>query len=144
MADIIHLKTEQIDAHYDAEARLLMVSYSGILSSDVTEQFYAWLLPIIQASPHLLAAARGSIYDFCAVTHFRPDNLTTARRQSSNLSQANDIHDHPVALIAGTIFQERMVKTMMRLTEQTSRKRVVNSMEEAIEFINSWQEKKIE
>ena len=55
------LESDSVQAHYDTEKKLLRVTYKGILSPEVTNQFYGWLIPIMQQHPHLVTEARGSI-----------------------------------------------------------------------------------
>lgn len=135
---LIPLNTEHINTYYDSELKLLIVSYHGILSADITKQFYQWLIPTMQTNPHLITEARGSIFDFRDVQEFQASNITTTRRESGAASQTADISNHPVALIVDTMLQERMVESTMRLTVQRDRKRVVHSIDEAVEFINEW------
>jgi hypothetical protein len=143
---ILALDTESVRAEYDAEAKILRVSYSGILSPEVTNQFYGWLIPTMQKNPHLVTEARGSIYDFRQVKDFKSGNMTTARKQSQNASQSGELKNHPVALLVETPLQERMVSVMMKLTEQTDRKQLVYSVKEAEDYITEWHknQKKIE
>jgi hypothetical protein len=135
------LDTETVRAEYDAEEKVLRVSYFGILSPEVTNQFYGWLIPTMQNSPHLVTEARGSIYDFRQVKDFKSSNITTARKQSQNASQSAELKNHPVALVVETPLQERMVSVMMKLTEQTDRKKLVSSIEEAQDYITAWHKK---
>jgi hypothetical protein len=135
------LETERIDARYDAETKLLHVTYKGILSPEVTNQFYGWLIPVMTQNPHLVTEARGSIYDFRQVKDFKSSNITTARKQSQNASQSAELKNHPVALLVETALQERMVSVMMKLTEQTDRKKLVMSIEEAQDYIAAWHKK---
>lgn len=132
------LKTDEIDAHYDTEEKLLIVAYTGILSADVTSQFYSWLVSTMKENPTLVGEARGSIYDFRGVTDFQSSNITTTRKQSTTVNQSVDIRDHPVALVVETILQERMIASTMRLTQQTDRKKIVYSIEDAKAFIEAW------
>jgi hypothetical protein len=132
------LDTETVRAEYNAETKILCVTYFGILSPDVTNQYYGWLIPIMQNHPHLVTEARGSIYDFRQVTDFRSSNITTARKQSQTASQSAELKNHPVALVVETPLQERMVSVMMKLTEQTDRKKLVSSVEEAQDYITAW------
>jgi hypothetical protein len=46
---------------------------------------------------------------------------------------------HPVALVVGSLYQRMTVKTAMNVTPQQKRKRIVESLEDALEFINQWQ-----
>lgn len=136
------LKNEQVQAEYDAEKKILRVTYSGELSSDVTNQFYAWLLPMLQKQPQLVTEARGSIYDFRCVSDFKSSNMTTARKHSQTATQQNmELKKHPVALLVESPLQERMVSVMMLLTRQSDRKKLVYSLEEAEDYISDWHKK---
>lgn len=135
------LESESIHAEYDNETKILRVTYKGILSPEVTNQFYAWLIPTMQQHPHLVTESLGSIYDFRQVKDFKSSNITTARKQSQNASQSAELKNHPVALVVETSLQERMVSVMMKLTEQTDRKKIVNSIEDAQDFIAAWHKK---
>lgn len=135
------LETETIHAEYDPESKILRVTYKGVLSPEVTNQFYGWLIPVMQNHPHLVTEARGSIYDFRQVKDFKSSNITTARKQSQNASQSGELKNHPVALLVETPLQERMVSVMMKLTEQTDRKQLVYTIEEAQDYIAAWHKK---
>ena len=135
------LESDSVQAHYDTEKKLLRVTYKGILSPEVTNQFYAWLIPIMQNHPHLVTEARGSIYDFRQVKDFKSSNITTARKQSQSASQSAELKNHPVALLVETALQERMVSVMMKLTEQTDRKKLVKTVEEGQDYITAWHKK---
>jgi len=134
----LNFKTDSIDAYYDTEEKLLVVAYHGVLSAEITSQFYGWLVSTMKENPALVSEARGSIYDFRGVTDFQSSNITTARKESTTVSQTVDVRDHPVALLVETIFQERMVNSTMRLTQQLDRKRIVHSIEDAKAFIDEW------
>lgn len=134
------LKHENVEAEYETNSKLLLVKYRGQLSPSVTNVFYQWLIPLMQANPNMVVDARGSIYDFRDVTDFVSGNMTTARRQSHAANQSIDLQNHPVALIVDNPLQERMVSIIMKLTEQTDRKRLVRTMSGAREFIDYWHE----
>lgn len=134
------LKHENVEAEYETDSKLFLVKYRGQLSPAVTNVFYQWLIPAMQTHPTMVQEARGSIYDFRDVTDFVSGNMTTARRQSHAANQSIDLQNHPVALIVDNPLQERMVSIIMKLTEQTDRKRLVRSMSGAREFIDYWHE----
>jgi hypothetical protein len=138
MGKIKVLKTEQIEAEFDDIRGFLLVKYRGELSSDVTKQFYGWLMGEMQANPEKVSEARGSIYDFRDVTDFGMDNLSATQQSSKQVSKQADVTNHPVALIVNDVYQEGMVKLSMQVTEQQERKRIVKSVDEAIAFIQSW------
>jgi len=138
MGKIKPLKTEQIEAEFDDIRGFLLVKYHGELSSDITKQFYGWLMGEMQANPEKVSEARGSIYDFRDVTDFGMDNLSATQQSSKQVSKQADVTNHPVALIVNDVYQEGMVKLSMQVTEQQERKRIVKSVDEAVAFIQSW------
>lgn len=139
---VIPLEKEQVSAFYDTEAKLLRVTYRGVLSPQISTEFYAWLGTAMQTNPTLILEAKGSIFDFCQVTDFVNSNLSTVRKQSQNLSQSSDdVKNHPVALVVKTALQERMVSVTMKLTPQNDRKKVVYSIEDAQKYIIEWHKK---
>jgi hypothetical protein len=87
MGKIQPLKTEQIEAEYDETRHFLLVKYSGELSSEVTNQFYGWLMGQMQANPEKITEARGSIYDFRDVTDFGIDNLSATQQGSKQVNK---------------------------------------------------------
>jgi hypothetical protein len=138
MGKIKALKTEQIEAEFDEVRGLLLVKYCGELSSDVTKQFYGWLVGEMQANPEKVGESRGSIFDFRDVTDFGIDNLSATQQSSKQVNKQADVTNHPVALIVNDVYQEGMVKLSMQVTEQQERKRIVKSVDEAVAFIQSW------
>jgi hypothetical protein len=144
MAIIVPLETENVQADYDAEAKILRVTYKGVLTPQVTVEFYTWLGGIMQQNPTLILEALGSIFDFRQVTDFKSSNITTVRKQSQTVTQNPEAKNHPVALVVETIFQERMVSVTLKMTEQQDRKKVVNSIEEAQDYIAAWHKKQQE
>jgi hypothetical protein len=141
MGKIQALKTEQIEAEFDDVRGLLLVKYRGELSSDVTKQFYGWLMGEMQTNPEKVTEARGSVYDFRDVTDFGIDNLSATQQGSKQVTKQADVTNHPVALIVNDVYQEGMVKLSMQVTDQQDRKRVVKSMDEAVTFIQEWYKK---
>ena len=141
MSNPIHaLEQTNVSAHYDFESKLLRVTYREILSPEVTKQFYQWLMGVAQANPQEVMSARGSIYDFSMVTEFVSSNISTTSRESHTVNQQNDLTNHPVALVVSSMYQERMVNVMMKVTEQQTRKRIVHTVAEAVAFIDKWHE----
>jgi hypothetical protein len=141
MSFISYITTQNFSVTYDQNEQLLLVTYQGLLTSQITQSFYQWLIPIMKENPHLVSNTRGSIYDFRLVTEFQTTNMITARRESQSANRDTDMSNHPVALIAENLQQEQAIKLLMQLTEQVERKRIVNSMDEAKAFIRSWYQK---
>jgi hypothetical protein len=131
--------TDNFSAYYDTDPRILFVTYRGVLTPQVTVQFYQWLGKTIQNRPELVAEAFGSIFDFRQVTEFDNRNLTSAQRQSQQVNTQIDLSHHPVAMIAGSMLQEQILRLELKISPQQTRKRIVRSEEEALAFINSFQ-----
>ncbi|RMG70862.1 MAG: hypothetical protein D6711_16430 [Chloroflexi bacterium] len=125
-----------VTAYFDEALGISFVTYKGILNSDVTRALYDWvkaLLPLIGEN-----ATRGVVFDFRQVTHFTRDNLHASREESTRINREKDMSTHPVALIVENTYQEQMVKTSMQLTPIEERKRIVYSMEDALDYIEQW------
>jgi hypothetical protein len=131
--------TEHFSAHYDTDQRILFVTYRGVLTPQVTIQFYQWLGKMIQNRPELVAEALGSIFDFRQVTEFDHRNLTSAQRQSQQVNTQVDLSHHPVAMIVGSMLQEQILRLELKISPQQTRKRIVRSEEAALTFINRFQ-----
>ncbi|MCL4247347.1 MAG: hypothetical protein KJ065_04255 [Anaerolineae bacterium] len=136
----IKVDTEHYSAHYDAQRLLLFVRYQGALTPAISIQFYQWLIGAIKDNPHLLTEARGSIYDFRAVTELANTNMSSTQRQSQQVNQQVDLQNHPVALIAKDSVQQALLTATMRISPQQDRKKVVRSEAEALAFIDAFHE----
>jgi hypothetical protein len=135
---IERLDTENFSAHYDTDKRILFVTYRGILTPQVTMQFYQWLGKMIENRPELVGEALGSIFDFRQVTKFDHRNLTSAQRQSQHVNTQVDLSHHPVAMIASSMLQEQILRLELKISPQQTRKRIVHSEEAARVFINKF------
>jgi hypothetical protein len=133
-----HTDTDMFTAWYDDEQMILHVVYKGILTPDTTAQFYRWLGGVIQRRPQDVVRAKGSIYDFRAVTGFDSRNLTSAQRQSQQFNTKADVSSHPVALLVDTFMQEQILRVELKISPQQDRKRIVHSEDEAYRFIASF------
>jgi hypothetical protein len=131
------LELEQVSGYYDDASEILFITYHGLVSGDISSKVYAWLGRLIQQGNDP-TAARGSVYDFRDVKDFVLGNLTTTHTRSQSLNTKVDITNHPVALIVGNMYQRVTIKTTMNITPQQKRKRIVESMEEALAFIEEW------
>jgi hypothetical protein len=136
---IEQVETEHFSAHYDTEQRILFVTYRGVLTPQVTGQFYQWLVKTIQNRPELVGEALGSIFDFRQVTEFDNRNLTSAQRQSQQVNAQVDLSHHRVAMIAASMLQEQILRLELKISPQQTRKRIFRSEEEAFAFINQVQ-----
>jgi hypothetical protein len=131
----MRLEEKQVTAYYDPETHILHVAYRNILSPEVSTQFYGWLLAGIMQFPNEISQARGSVYDFRAVTQFDNASLSSTQRDSKIINQQADFSKHPVALLIANPIQEEYVRLTIAITPGSNRKRVVYSPEEALAFI---------
>ncbi len=133
------METPQLIAYFDDETGIVHVTYRGVLSPDITAQVYKWMMESVQ---HLdVKDIIGGIYDFREVRDFNKGNLATAHRESRNFNVKVDVSSIPAALIVETLFQEQMVKVSMQLTPGQDRKRIVKSMDDAVEFIKQFRKR---
>lgn len=131
-------ETEHFTAFYDEESRILFVTYRDALTPSISAQFYRWLGQTAQNHPDKVLTARGSIFDFREVTSFGSGNLTSVQRQSQQIGHKMELSNHPVALIAKTVYQQEMLRLTMQITQKQDRKRIVSSVDEALAFINEF------
>ncbi len=134
------LETEEVTAYYDEEQRLVFIKYTETLTPESTRAVYEWANRIM--TPEEVGRSRGSIYDFRPVKKFNLGNLAIVQQKSTQLNRKDDFSNHAVALIVETFYQESMVRTAMQITPGQDRKRIVRSMEEALAFIDSFQNKR--
>jgi hypothetical protein len=132
------LDIENAKGHYDEDQKILIVAYSGTLAPAVTAEMYVWLAKLAAENPHLLHEAKGAVFDFRQVTKFTKSNLLTMRRESGVANAQFDMGHVPVALIASDLRQEQQLYLTLRFSSEESRKRVVNSMEEAKSFFEKF------
>jgi len=137
----MRIEAEQFSAYYDEQERILFVTYSGIVTPDVTAQFYSWLIQSLAERPEIVETARGSVYDFRKVARFENKNLTAAQRESQNLNQRFDLTSIPVALIVGSMYQEQLLRVTMQIQPGQERKRIVRSVDEARAFFAEFHRK---
>jgi hypothetical protein len=142
MMEFERLELEQVSGHYDEASGILFVTYRGSITSDTTAKVYAWISRLIE-NGNGVNTTRGSIFDFRDVTEFALGNLTTAQNRSESLNTKVDISNHPVALLVDTLYQRMMVKTSMYVTPQQKRKHMVETMDAALNFINTWHQQPI-
>lgn len=135
------LETQQVTGIFDESERLVRVTYRGVLTADVTRQTYEWLGRLIAFGGGDISLARGSIYDFSAVTEFDNRNLTTAQRESSSLRSPGagpDLSRHPVACVVSSLKQEQFVKLTMQFVGKEKRQQIVTSVDEGKAFIEAF------
>lgn len=130
------LDEERVNAHFDTEQNISFITYTGVLDSEVTAQLYGWVKSLLDIiGPE---ATHAVVFDFRAVTRFAQDNLRAAQRESKQINRQPAAVNHPVALIVSNMYQEQMVRVANRLSPNEDRKRIVYSMDEAMQFIDEW------
>jgi hypothetical protein len=129
------LHIEKAHAHYDAESRIVYVTYRGLLTSEDSTKVYQWLheLMVQLGSENLY----GEIWDFRDVQEFLPDNLMDARKKSRGLNLRINV-DFPVAMIVKDFYQEEILRGPMQNVPENTRKAIVRSMDEAHQFLAEW------
>ncbi len=130
------LEIEQATAYFDEEQQLIFVTYRGDLDGEVTVQVYEWIERLLETVG--IDALNGEIFDFTAVTTFQDSNLQIARKVSRRMNLSMDTSQLPVALIVKDFYQEEILRGTMRIVPEQERKRIVNSEEEALAFIEEW------
>ncbi|HLA44596.1 MAG TPA: hypothetical protein VJZ27_14225 [Aggregatilineales bacterium] len=141
---IENLKSENYDCNFDQEEGLLLITYRNTITPTVTRAVYAWITEVIDRGAEL-PPIYGCIFNFSDVKAFDSANLSTARRESRNLRQEKSeaIEAIPTLLIAVSTYQEMMLRTSMKLAQQSEqqdmpRVRVVRSMQDAYSYIEQW------
>lgn len=135
------LNTDSASVFYNTDKHNLTVTYYGAVSPVVTTDVYRTIGAVIEK--YGLKNVRGGIFDFRHVSHFENANLTSVRRTSSNLNVSYDMSHIAVALVVGTIMQERMVMVSLKITPQEERKKIVHNTSEALNFIKEFQAKRV-
>ena len=129
---------------FDIESGLVTITYRGTVSPKVTHAVYTWMMDTLGKIEDV-SIIRGCIFDFRAVNIFDAANLSTARRESLNFKRDQEtfVERIPALLIVETTYQETMVRTSMKLAQQTEqgdmpRVKMVKSVEEAHLYIDAW------
>lgn len=130
------LAHENAHAYFDGETGIAYITYSGILSADVTTAVYNWLGDLLSRVG--MEHVYGEIFDFTDVTEFMPDNLVAARRKSRRYNMRNNVRRLPVAMIVSNFYQEELLRGPLQNVEENKRKTIVRSMDEARAFLKQW------
>lgn len=134
--NILPLEDTNVTAIFDGTTGYIHVKYFETLTPAITTSFYQWLFGV--ADKIGIKAVRGSTIDFRKVKTFHQGNIRTAQKESRSANQQLDLSHIPVGLIVTTVYQEQMVRISTKLTQQTQRMRIVKSEEEALAFIQEW------
>lgn len=130
------LELDNAHAFYDAESRIVYVTYSGYLMAEHSTHVYNWLHDLLQEIG--TETLHGEIFDFRDVDEFMPDNLMDARKKSRGLNLRINV-DFPVAMIVKDLYQEEILRGPMQNVPENTRKTIVYNMEDARAFLDQWQ-----
>ncbi|GAB4307176.1 MAG: hypothetical protein Kow00117_00330 [Phototrophicales bacterium] len=133
------LHTPLVTTQFDDRNRILIVRYKKELTAESTQQVYGWMFSVIQQVGML---ARGVIYDFSDVRKFSRQNMSVAQKSSLTMNAKVDLSAVPVAMVAKTIMQEQHLTILLNATPDQGRKKIVKSVQEGIEFINEFHQKR--
>lgn len=131
--DPLILDSDGASVYYDEEAHSGRITYYGVVTMQVTADVYARIYQM--GMKYDIKTVRGGVFDFRHVTEFDNSNLRTVQRTATNLKQSFDMSNIATPLIVGTISQERMVLTAMKVTQDEKRKKIVYNYTEALNFI---------
>jgi hypothetical protein len=81
---------------------------------------------------------RGEIFNFQDVEDFGLTNLMLARQMSKSINIRKDTSRIPIALVVKNVYQEEILRGPMQVSPENKRKKIVQSEEEAVEFIDDW------
>lgn len=135
------LETETISGYFDEAQRVLRICYRGVISPQTTNEVYAWLGRLIVSTGGNVGLALGSIYDFRDVKDFKSNNISAVQNRSRQINTSIDLSNHPIALITGSMYQEKMVQVALKMSPQDQRKRIVRSEAEAFRFIEEFHQR---
>ncbi|MEL6151542.1 MAG: hypothetical protein AAFU54_11005 [Chloroflexota bacterium] len=135
MSEIQDLNKPGVYATYEADDRIIYVTYSGILTGEATRHYYQWLT---QQLSGIISEVRGSVFDFRAVEEITSANTRTITQSSHGVHRNIDLRHIGVALIARDHYQEHLLRITADMTPNPHTKRVVHSMGDALEYIREW------
>jgi hypothetical protein len=136
------IDTSEFTGYIDTDLKVLMVIYHATISSQTTAELYAWIQRITaNATPE--DTTIGGIFDFREVKEFVSGNLSSVQRRSTDLNRKVDTSSYPVALLVSTLYQEQLVRAVMKSTPGQDRKKIVRSLEDAMTFLKTFHEKRL-
>ena len=133
------LSTAGASASYDDSTGIVLIAYRGDITREDSAAVYGWLDELISAIG--VNAIYGEIFDFRDVTEFMADNLMEARSKSRSLNLRIDTSRFPVAMIVRNFYQQEILRGPMQNVPHNTRKRIVHSEGEALDFIMEWHER---
>jgi hypothetical protein len=136
------LDSDNLVCYFDVETGIGRVTYKGVVTPEVTQTMYGWGMRVAREVD--VKTVRGTIYDFREVKRFELGTLSTVHKESQRANQSVDWSQMATALLVSTPQQEQMVRVAMSVTPGQQRKKIVYSVEEALQFIDSFHPKPIQ
>lgn len=124
---------------FDPETQIMRIMYYGVVTPQTTSDVYSKMIENVGIAK--VENVRAGFFDFRHVSQFDNSNMRVVQRNSSNMNVSYDMSHIAVALVVEGLFQDRMVRTAMKVTPQEERKRVVQSYKQAHEFTNEFHTK---
>lgn len=133
---LYELEHSTASAHYDEETQIVYITYRGLLDADSSGSVYSWLQVLIMTIG--VENIYGEVFDFREVTEFSPDNLMNARQKSRTMNLRMNTRSIPVAMIVKDFYQEEILRGPMKNVPENPRKKIVQSMDDALSFLDEW------
>ncbi len=130
------LSTPGASASHDEQTGIVTITYRGDITRTEGAAVYGWLDELISTIG--VDAIYGEIFDFRQVTEFMSDNLMEARSKSRSLNLRVDTTRFPVAMIVKDFYQQEILRGPMQNVPRNTRKRIVHSEAEALNFFHEW------
>ncbi len=121
---------------FDPETGIMRAAYSHYVTANSVAALYQAGMQIV--TEFGIESIRGLILDFRQVARFHRENLFTVQSESYRLNSAVPMDDLPVSVIVATPLQQQIVRTSLNTTPGRDRKRMVETLEEALAFIADW------
>jgi hypothetical protein len=133
---IIPIRSPNLSTNFDEAKGIVLINYHGHHTPEIGGQAYQWARSLLEmVGPE---AIRGVIFDFSDVDVFEETTFSLAKARHEGVNRVADMSHHPVAVVVATPYQEQMVSAVSMLTHSETRTALVNSCEEAMEFIETW------
>ena len=139
MVTALTMEEDGLDGHFDEATKIVWVIYPKILAPEVTIKMYTWYDQLAQELGGF-SAMKGCIFDFRNVRKFHPQNARTAQVESRKINEKYDLSAFPVAFLVKDMYQEQMLRVSMRITQNSSRLRLVFTEDEGVKFILNWKQ----
>ena len=137
MTKLFTTQADGVRAYLDDAIGIGFITYGGTITAEATYHTYDWLKALFDKVS--ADSLQGIIQDYRAVSRFERSYLSTVQRQNQKMA-AKTIVDHPVAIIIGSLYQEKMIRMTQQLdsTAMAAHTRIVPSTQDALTYIEAW------